>query len=212
MIPRFSGSTKCDPCQGLGTFRQRKLLLEKSAPLSGTLLDFVVLDRHSLLEFFWYCSEQSQSNRSRFAEGSFEDVLWQTPFRSSNNIFQSALGQKKAANLTFLGPQQVSPFLTSSRILWVMKFHIGGRAGGVPNLATDATQCLVHVLLHMMKEVREDRWAKAKGTLNDTWWRRVWLGAGSWRSRHCHRPAGQYCRVKISNRNNNEEVRRGYAH
>ena len=28
MIPRFSGSAKCYPCQGLGTFRQGKRLLE----------------------------------------------------------------------------------------------------------------------------------------------------------------------------------------
>ena len=41
MIPRFSGSTKCYPCQGLGTFRQRKMAAGKSAPPSGTLLDFL---------------------------------------------------------------------------------------------------------------------------------------------------------------------------
>ena len=28
IIPRFSGSANCYPCQGLGTFRQRKRLLE----------------------------------------------------------------------------------------------------------------------------------------------------------------------------------------
>ena len=33
MIPRFSGSAKCYPCQGLGTFRQGKRLLENSPRL-----------------------------------------------------------------------------------------------------------------------------------------------------------------------------------
>ena len=33
MIPRFSGSAKCYPCQGLGTFRQGKRLLENWPPL-----------------------------------------------------------------------------------------------------------------------------------------------------------------------------------
>ena len=41
-IPRFSGSAKCYPCQGLGTFRQGKRLLE----------NWPLRDRHSLLEFF----------------------------------------------------------------------------------------------------------------------------------------------------------------
>ena len=35
-----------------GTFRQGKWLLEKSAPPAGTLLDFLLRDRHSHFEFF----------------------------------------------------------------------------------------------------------------------------------------------------------------
>ena len=46
---RFSGSTKCYPCQGLGTFRaRRKTAAGKLAAPAGTLLDFLLRDRHSL--------------------------------------------------------------------------------------------------------------------------------------------------------------------
>ena len=50
---RFSGSTKCYPCQGFGPFPARKMAAGKSATSSGTLLDFLLRDRHNLLEFFW---------------------------------------------------------------------------------------------------------------------------------------------------------------
>ena len=48
-----SGSTRCYP--GLlrfGHFPARKTAAGKSAPPSGTLLDFLLRDRHSLLDFF----------------------------------------------------------------------------------------------------------------------------------------------------------------
>ena len=54
ILHRFSGSTKCYPCQGLGIFRQGNGCWQKSAPPSGTLLDFLLWDRHSLLEFSWF--------------------------------------------------------------------------------------------------------------------------------------------------------------
>ena len=49
IIHRFSGSTKCYPCQGLGIFRQDKWLLENRPPLrerswvfsSGTVATFL---------------------------------------------------------------------------------------------------------------------------------------------------------------------------
>ena len=37
-----------------GHFPATKMAAGKSAPPSGTLLDFLLRDRHSLLEFFWY--------------------------------------------------------------------------------------------------------------------------------------------------------------
>ena len=49
IIRRFSGSTKCYPCEGLGIFKAAGKL---AAP-AGMLLDFLLRDRHSLLEFFW---------------------------------------------------------------------------------------------------------------------------------------------------------------
>ena len=52
IIPRFSGSTKCYPCEGLGTFRQRKWLLENRPRLRERCWIFSSRDRHSLLEFF----------------------------------------------------------------------------------------------------------------------------------------------------------------
>ena len=51
MILRFSGSAKCYPCQGLGRFPARKCLLENRPRLRGMLLDFLLRDRHSLLEY-----------------------------------------------------------------------------------------------------------------------------------------------------------------
>ena len=48
MIPRFSGSAKCYPCRGLGT----SPAAGKLAAPAGTLLDCLLRDRHSLLEFF----------------------------------------------------------------------------------------------------------------------------------------------------------------
>ena len=49
---RFSGSTKCYPCQGLVHFPARKTAAGKLAAPAGTLLDFLLRDRHSLLELF----------------------------------------------------------------------------------------------------------------------------------------------------------------
>ena len=41
-----------------GHFPATKMAAGKSGPPSGTLLDFLLRDRHSLLEFFWFTANQ----------------------------------------------------------------------------------------------------------------------------------------------------------
>ena len=52
-------------------FPARKMAAGKSAPPSGTLLDFLLWDRHSLLEFFWF----------QGFEGIFECVFLTLPYK-----------------------------------------------------------------------------------------------------------------------------------
>ena len=54
-----------------GHFPVRKMAAGKSAPPSGTLLDFLLWDRHSLLEFFWF----------QEFEGIFECVVLTLPYK-----------------------------------------------------------------------------------------------------------------------------------
>ena len=51
-FPRFSGSTTCFPCQGLGHFPARKMAAGKLAPPSGMVLDFLLRDRQPSIECF----------------------------------------------------------------------------------------------------------------------------------------------------------------
>ena len=53
MILRFSGSAKCYPCQGLGTFRQGKRLLENWPRLRERCWIFSSETATAFPEFFW---------------------------------------------------------------------------------------------------------------------------------------------------------------
>ena len=72
ILHRFSGSTKCYPCQGLGIFRHGKIMAAgKSASPSGTLLDFLFWDRHSLLEFFLGLDTFRTGKKGHYERGLF---------------------------------------------------------------------------------------------------------------------------------------------
>ena len=98
MIPRFSGSTKCYPCQGLDTFRQGKRLLENWPRLrercwifsSVTATAFLSSSEILLPGAHWvHCASQCGCRSSTASFMVFENLdmhssTWRlSPFRAS---------------------------------------------------------------------------------------------------------------------------------
>ena len=104
MIPRFSGSAKCYPCQGLGTFRQGKRLLENWPRLRERCWIFSSETATAFLS--------SSQRRRRAEKRSSKRVFWRVRFFSSHLRFSDVF----RANLTGAEKKRTlpkTPFFTT---------------------------------------------------------------------------------------------------
>ena len=114
ILPRFSSSTKCYPCQGLDIFRQGKWLLE-NRPRLQELLDVLLWDRHNLLELFWMVGASS-----RFPVLCF--ILTFKPLRG-NFILQTCHPLRGPATILFISLAMLSAIVSQNCFVLVFLGH-----------------------------------------------------------------------------------------